>query len=73
MPSKTKTDVLSHYESSGITKQPEGVMRAYTYGCVAVDKENRLKITLDSPTMFNRVKTTNVKGIGKKYLHRDLR
>jgi hypothetical protein len=39
-----------------------------TYGRVAVDKENRLKITLDSPTMFDRVKNTNVKRIGKKYL-----
>ena len=53
---------------SGITRQPTGVLRRKTYGRVAVDKENRLKITLDLLTMFNRVKDTNVKRIGKIYL-----
>ena len=53
---------------TGITRQPTGVLRRKTYGRVAVDKENRLKITLDSPTMFNRAKNTNVKSIGNKYL-----
>ena len=53
---------------TGITRQPTGVLRRKTYGRVAVDKENRIKITLDSPTMFNRVKNTNVKRIGKQYL-----
>jgi hypothetical protein len=39
-----------------------------TYGRVAVNKENRFKMVLEPPDMFNKVKNTNVIRISKTYL-----
>jgi hypothetical protein len=40
-------------------------MGSPTYGRIAVDEENRLKMFLESPMRFNTTKNTNVNEIGE--------